>query len=96
VWGGFIKDYDGAHLMECYVHPTINYLDVPGMLERQREYIRSRVKQVGQWDMEPKDGCSSSGYLAGRWWTLFWSVGARWSFPAMRSRLGSEGLGRSV
>lgn len=27
-WTGFIKDYDGAHLMECYIHPTINYLDV--------------------------------------------------------------------
>lgn len=27
-WTGFIKDYDGAHLMECYIHPTINFLDV--------------------------------------------------------------------
>lgn len=27
-WTGFIKDYDGAHLMECYIHPTVNYLDV--------------------------------------------------------------------
>ncbi len=27
-WSGFIKDYDGAHLMECYIHPTLNYLDV--------------------------------------------------------------------
>lgn len=44
-WTGFIKDYDGAHLMECYIHPTINYLDVPAMLERQREYIYSRIRQ---------------------------------------------------
>jgi hypothetical protein len=27
-WSGFIKDYDGAHLMECYIHPTLNFLDV--------------------------------------------------------------------
>jgi histone acetyltransferase len=41
---GYIKDYDGAHLMECYVHPTINYLDVPDMIARQRAYIHSRLK----------------------------------------------------
>ena len=47
-WTGFIKDYDGAHLMECYIHPTINYLDVPAMVERQREYIYSRIRQMSK------------------------------------------------
>ena len=27
-WVGFIKDYDGGTLMECYVHPGLDYLNV--------------------------------------------------------------------
>lgn len=44
-WTGYIKDYDGAHLMECYVHPTINYLDIPNMIARQRAFIHARLKE---------------------------------------------------
>ena len=28
-WVGYIKDYDGGTLMECYIHPNVNYLKVP-------------------------------------------------------------------
>jgi len=24
-WKGYIKDYEGGTMMECFVHPTINY-----------------------------------------------------------------------
>ena len=24
-WKGYIKDYDGGTMMECYIHPTIDY-----------------------------------------------------------------------
>ena len=27
-WYGYIKDYDGGTLMECYIHPAINFLNV--------------------------------------------------------------------
>ena len=27
-WVGFIKDYDGGTLMECYIHPALDYLNV--------------------------------------------------------------------
>lgn len=35
-WAGFIKDYDGGTLMECRVHTTINYLQIPEMVRKQR------------------------------------------------------------
>lgn len=27
-WIGYIKDYDGGTLMECYIHPAMDYLSV--------------------------------------------------------------------
>ena len=27
-WVGYIKDYDGGTLMECYIHPALDYLNV--------------------------------------------------------------------
>lgn len=27
-WTGVIKEYDGGTLMECYVHPNVNYLQL--------------------------------------------------------------------
>jgi hypothetical protein len=32
-WVGWIKEYDGGTLMECYIHPGVNYLRVPEVLE---------------------------------------------------------------
>ena len=34
--------------MECYVHPTINYLDIPNMISRQRAFIHARLKEKAQ------------------------------------------------
>ncbi len=44
-WVGFIKDYDGGTLMECYVHPGINYLDVNGIVTKQRKFILERLQE---------------------------------------------------
>jgi histone acetyltransferase len=41
---GLIKDYDGGTLMECYIHPSVDYTRIPQMLKAQREFILSRVK----------------------------------------------------
>lgn len=32
-WKGFIKDYDGGTLMECYVHPTIDYGSISDIIK---------------------------------------------------------------
>ena len=31
-WVGYIKEYDGGTLMECYIHPAVNYFAVPQVL----------------------------------------------------------------
>jgi histone acetyltransferase len=40
-WYGYIKDYDGGTLMECAVNKNIDYLDVPMMIQKQKE-VRDR------------------------------------------------------
>ena len=35
-WFGYIKDYDGGTLMECFIYPHMDYLRVP---EVYGEYI---------------------------------------------------------
>lgn len=34
---GLIKDYDGGTMMECYVHPTIDFTRIPQMIKVQRQ-----------------------------------------------------------
>lgn len=45
-WFGYIKDYDGGTLMECYVHPSFPYTSVPVVLEKQRRFILDRVHEI--------------------------------------------------
>lgn len=47
-WVGFIKDYDGGTLMECYIHPGMDYLGVGAIVARQRSFICERVHQQSQ------------------------------------------------
>jgi hypothetical protein len=47
-WTGFIKDYDGGTLMECYIHPGMDYLRVTETVAKQRAFIFDRVKQRTQ------------------------------------------------
>ena len=42
-WVGFIKDYDGGTLMECYIHPNINYLKIKETISKQRQFIMDRI-----------------------------------------------------
>lgn len=44
-WVGYIKDYDGGTLMECYIHPGMDYLNVTKITAKQREYIYDRIKE---------------------------------------------------
>ena len=43
-WFGFIKDYDGGTLMECYIHPGVDYLHIPETVAKQRSFIYERLK----------------------------------------------------
>ena len=46
-WVGYIKDYDGGTLMECTIQSAVNYLDVPGMVAAQREWLLARIRALG-------------------------------------------------
>jgi len=47
---GLIKDYDGGTIMECYIHPSIDYTRIPQMIEAQRQFILGRIRKVSLSD----------------------------------------------
>ena len=53
---GLIKDYDGGTMMECYLYPNVDYLNIPAMLAMQREFIQKRVMEVAMSHQIVYDG----------------------------------------
>lgn len=47
-WYGYIKDYDGGTLMECYIHPTLPYNNIPDMIETQKSYLEEDVQEMSK------------------------------------------------
>ena len=47
---GLIKDYDGGTIMECYVHPSIDFTRVPEMISAQRQFILHRISVLSKSD----------------------------------------------
>jgi len=45
---GYIKDYDGGTLMECYVHPAVDFNGVADMVARQRAFVLRRIAEASQ------------------------------------------------
>lgn len=43
---GYIKDYDGATLMECVLRPGIDYLNIPEMIKKQRARLYERINST--------------------------------------------------
>lgn len=44
-WHGYIKDYDGGTLMECFIHPTLPFTEIPKMIKTQRTALESAIQQ---------------------------------------------------
>lgn len=44
-WFGYIKDYDGGTLMECCINTLVNYLNIPGMIQAQRQ-VKQRLDLI--------------------------------------------------
>lgn len=38
-WRGYVKDYDGAIAMQCYVHPSIPFTQLQQVLAYQFDYV---------------------------------------------------------
>ncbi|GAB5362393.1 hypothetical protein AAMO2058_000792900 [Amorphochlora amoebiformis] len=45
-WAGYIKDYDGGTLMECRINKKANYLDIPGMMQAQRNAVYQKIHSI--------------------------------------------------
>jgi GNAT superfamily N-acetyltransferase len=48
LWVGFIKDYDGGTLMECKIHPQMNYLAVKDTVRSQLEATQAKLKEISK------------------------------------------------
>eukprot|EP01138_Halocafeteria_seosinensis_P002176 gb/GECG01002226.1/.p1 GENE.gb/GECG01002226.1/~~gb/GECG01002226.1/.p1 ORF type:complete len:433 (+),score=58.20 gb/GECG01002226.1/:1-1299(+) len=47
-WYGYIKDYEGGTLMECTIHPPIDYLRQQEIFEKQKQQLLGYIEQVKQ------------------------------------------------
>eukprot|EP00752_Nemacystus_decipiens_P014238 g12665.t1 len=45
-WLNYVKDYDGGTHMECYVHPTVPFMDQAEMFEMQGQFLRERIADI--------------------------------------------------
>lgn len=43
-WKGYIKDYEGVTMMECHVHPTIDYSKVSDIINTQKQSVITKIK----------------------------------------------------
>lgn len=45
-WRGYIKDYEGGTMMECYVHPTIDYSRICDIIKKQKDLVTNKIKEL--------------------------------------------------
>lgn len=45
-WKGYIKDYEGGTMMECHVHPTIDYSRVSEIIKKQKDFVINKIKEL--------------------------------------------------
>ncbi|KAK9173634.1 GCN5 like acetylase with bromodomain [Cryptosporidium meleagridis] len=45
-WFGYIKDYDGGTLMECYINPEINYLRLSDLFHEQKSALLRAINTI--------------------------------------------------
>ena len=48
IWMGYIKDYEGGTIMQCSMLPKIRYLEVPRMLQKQKEAVQAKIRAVSK------------------------------------------------
>lgn len=59
---GLIKDYDGGTVMECYIHPSIDYTRIPEMISAQRRFILERIRIMSKSDKMDQQQEHGGGY----------------------------------
>ena len=63
-WQGFLKDYEGATLMECLVDPSIDYLSTRQVAEQQRLAVVKRLVELSSASKSEGGGESSDAAMA--------------------------------
>lgn len=46
IWQGAIKDYEGVALMECIIHDSIDFLNIPMTLKAQKMSLVEKLREV--------------------------------------------------
>jgi histone acetyltransferase len=100
---GLIKDYDGGTMMECYVHPSIDFTRIPEMLSAQRKFTLDRIRLKASskrvYDPLPKnfdtnlEGVSRANEAAARAMAIPGMIEAGWT---MTDLLAATGQGKDV
>ena len=100
---GLIKDYDGGTMMECYVHPSIDFTRIPEMLSAQRKFILDRIRAKGSstkvYEPLPKnfspnmEGVSRANESAARAMAIPGMMAAGWT---MNDLMVATGQGREM
>jgi histone acetyltransferase len=63
IYAGFIKEYEGATLMQCELHPEIIYTQFNSVVRKQSEIVKElfRQKQLEQSKIHPGLNCFKEG-----------------------------------
>jgi histone acetyltransferase len=95
---GLIKDYDGGTMMECYVHPSIDFTRIPQMIAAQKAFlldrIRIKAKSNNVYDPLPDnfspnlEGVSRANEAAARAMAIPGMCEAGWTMPDLLTSMG--------
>jgi histone acetyltransferase len=48
IWAGYIKDYQGATILQCTMIPKVDYLEKAELIAQQREAILIKIRQMSK------------------------------------------------
>jgi histone acetyltransferase len=48
IWAGYIKDYQGATILQCTMIPKVNYLEKADLIAQQREAILTKIRRMSK------------------------------------------------
>ena len=87
-WQGYLKDYEGATLMECLVDPSIDYLSTRQVAEQQRKAVVHKIAERAAADGGEGGGGSSAEKARAE--TLSQLLKGGWAPPELEVRFRGE------
>lgn len=95
VYAGFIKEYEGATLMHCQLHPSIVYTQFTSVIRKQKEILKELISQRQQevQKIHPGLTCFKEGV---RCIPVEAIPGLRESFPGWKPQLRAQRTSRPL